>query len=246
MLTIFFWKQRNRWDFMSIYAIADLHLSFSTGKSKSMEIFEGWEGYEFRLDKNWRSIVSDDDTVVVVGDLSWAMSLTEAYEDFCYLNGLPGKKVLVKGNHDYWWSSRKKIEDYLAENKFSTVSILHNSSEIVGKYAICGTRGWLLTPRNEKDSLILRREVGRLRTSILSGKVEGIEPLVFMHYPPVYDCFECEEIMKVLVENGVKRCYYGHVHGKISARKARVGNYKGVSFILVACDQVGFSPVLVA
>lgn len=241
-----FTLRRRRISFMKIYTIADLHLSFSVGRSKSMEIFDGWQNYERKLEHNWKKLVSHDDVVVIIGDLSWSMDLNEAYADFCFLNNLPGKKILIKGNHDYWWSSKKKIETYLKENNFSTISILHNSSERCGKYAICGTRGWFLEPKNENDSKVLNREVGRLQTSILAGKDTGLEPLVFMHYPPIYDNFKCEEIMKVLVENKIKRCYYGHVHGKFSAQKAKIGEYRGISFFLVACDRVDFTPVLVA
>ena len=130
---------------MALYAIADLHLPLGTGEKKSMNIFNGWENYVDRIEKNWRKLVKPEDTVVIAGDFSWAMRLEEAFEDFKFIESLPGKKILLKGNHDYWWSTRKKIETYLSENGFSSVSILHNSMQEVGNVAVCGTRGWFMT-----------------------------------------------------------------------------------------------------
>lgn len=230
---------------MSIYAISDLHLSLSTGKSKVMDIFSGWENYITKIETNWFKTVSDDDTVVVAGDLSWAMKLDETYRDFVFLENLPGKKILIKGNHDYWWNSKNKIKNYLKTNNFSTISIVYNSSIVVENKAICGTRGWFLDLKEDNDAKILQREVGRLRRSIEMGEKTNLEPIVFLHYPPVYDTFECQEIMDVLLENKIKRCYYGHLHGKTSARKAKIGEYKGINFKLIACDQINFTPILV-
>ena len=135
---------------MSIYAIADLHLSLSIGESKTMEVFRGWEDYVKKIEENWVRTVSETDTVVVAGDLSWAMKLEEAYKDFLFLENLPGKKILVKGNHDYWWSSKGKINQYLIEKNFLSISIIYNSAEIVENRAICGTRGWFLESKRRK------------------------------------------------------------------------------------------------
>lgn len=230
---------------MSVYAIADLHLSFSTGKVKEMDVFTEWCGYTKKLRKNWYTTVNSEDTVVIVGDLSWSMKLEESFEDFNFLNALPGKKILIKGNHDYWWSSKNKINNYLLENKFDTVSILHNSAQIAGNFAICGTRGWILEPKEEKDIKILSREVQRLETSIRFGKETGLEPVVFLHYPPVYGSAVCKELMEVLVKHKIKKCYYGHLHGRLAAEKAKIGEYRGVVFNLVSADYVNFTPVLV-
>jgi len=230
---------------MSIYAIADLHLSLSTGESKTMEVFRGWENYVKRIEENWVKTVSDADTVVVAGDLSWAMKLEKAYKDFLFLENLPGRKILIKGNHDYWWSSKNKINQFFKEKDFSSIYIIHNSAEAAENYVICGTRGWFLESKENEDIKILNREVGRLERSIELGKQTGLEPIVFLHYPPVYENFECEEILNVLLENNIKRCYYGHLHGKISGKKAKIGEYKGINFRLISSDQINFTPILV-
>lgn len=230
---------------MSLYAIADLHLSLSVGENKRMSVFPDWEDYVSKIEKNWNNIVNFKDTVIVAGDLSWAVNLESAFEDFDFLNNLYGKKVLIKGNHDYWWSSKNKINNYLMENKFSTISIVHNSTINVENFAICGTRGWLLEPKEKKDLKILSREVCRLEESIKLGKKTGLEPIVFLHYPPVYDSFECKEIIDVLIRNKIKKCYYGHLHGKQFTRKAKVGIYRGINFKLISADYLNFTPVLV-
>ena len=173
------------------------------------------------------------------------MKLEETYKDFAFLENLPGKKILIKGNHDYWWSSKNKIKNYLKKNNFSTISIIYNSSKVVENKVICGTRGCFLDLKEANDVKILQREVGRLQRSIEMGKKTSLEPIVFLHYPPVYDTFECKEIMDVLLENKIRKCYYGHLHGKNSAKKAKIGEYKGIHFELIACDQINFTPILV-
>lgn len=228
---------------MAIYAIADLHLSFGT--NKKMDVFDGWSNYTDRLKNNWEKLVKQDDTVVIAGDLSWALKLEETYEDFKFLNGLPGEKILIKGNHDYWWGTKKKVDTYLQENGFNSISILFNSAVPVENVAVCGTRGWSYDCTENEDIKILKREVGRLQTSIQMGIATGLEPVVFLHYPPVYGEYECEEIMDVLISNGIKRCYYGHIHGKNTARKAITGEYKGIKFYMVSADRIEFCPVLV-
>ena len=183
---------------MAIYAIADLHLSKGTGKNKSMDIFTGWENYEDRLEKNWKNIVTANDTVVIAGDISWALKL----------EGLPGKKILLKGNHDYWWSTKKKIDTYLHANNFNSISLIYNSAENVGNYSICGTRGWFYDNIDKTDDKILKREVQRLEVSIKSAEKFAKEPIAFLHYPPIYGQFKCIEILNVLEKFQIKRCYY--------------------------------------
>lgn len=228
---------------MALYAIADLHLSFGT--DKNMDVFNGWSNYTDRLKKNWEQLVKKDDTVVIAGDLSWALKLEETYEDFKFLNMLPGKKILIKGNHDYWWGTKKKIDTYLSDNGFDSISILFNNSIKVGSVAVCGTRGWSYDCTQSEDIKILKREVGRLQTSIQSGKKMGLEPIVFLHYPPIFGEYECSEIMEVLISNDIKTCYYGHIHGKNTAKKAITGQYKGINFYMVSADNIDFCPVLV-
>lgn len=227
---------------MSLYAIADLHLSLSV--NKPMNIFEGWDDYVERLTENWQKTVSPEDTVVVPGDISWAMNLSEAKADFEYINKLNGHKVILKGNHDYWWNSMKKMQNFLDVNGFDTITILHNSYYPYGEYGICGTRGWINEPGVPADAKIIAREAGRLEASVLSAVNDGKTPLVFLHYPPVYagDCNR--EILDVMVKYGVKTCFYGHLHGK-AHRIAVCGEHDGINYQLVSGDFVQFCPKLV-
>lgn len=228
---------------MALYAIADLHLSLGT--DKPMDIFKGWQDYSVRLERNWRNLVSDKDTVVVSGDISWAMRLEECYEDFKFINSLPGKKILLKGNHDYWWATKKKIDEYLSVNGFDTISILFNNSFTVDGVTICGSRGWYYDADSDADIKVIRREVGRLKLSLDSVCDKEKTPIVFLHYPPVYGDLECKEIMDTLVEYGIKECYYGHLHGAHTHKNAVTGIYKDINMHLISTDYVDFTPVLV-
>lgn len=228
---------------MSLFSIADLHLSLGT--DKPMDIFSGWTNYVSRLEKNWLKLINDDDTVVIGGDISWAMKLENTYEDFAFINALPGKKIFIKGNHDYWWQTKKKMEDFIRNNKFDTISILFNNAFEVENYAICGTRGWFYDAEADKDKKILLREAGRLRTSIDAGIKTGRQPIVFLHYPPVYQDRECEEIMNILIEYDIKKCYYGHIHGRRAFQYIPPREYKGIEMNLVSGDYLEFVPKLI-
>lgn len=226
---------------MSLFAIADLHLSL--GSDKPMDVFVGWEDYVARIDRNWRDAVGQDDTVVIAGDISWAMKLEEADADFRFIDALPGRKLILKGNHDYWWSTRKKIEAYFEQHHFSSLSIIHNSAAEAGQFAVCGTRGWLYDAESEEDRKIVSREVGRLNASIEAAEKTGKKPVAFLHYPPVYGGMECSEIMDVLVQHGIEDCYYGHIHGSAAAKRSPAGEYRGVRMHLISCDYLGFRPL---
>ena len=232
---------RKRVVVMNLFAIGDTHLSF--GKDKPMDIFKGWDNYVERLEKQWNAVVTDDDTVVINGDISWAMKLSECYEDFKFLNELNGKKIILKGNHDYWWTTLNKMNNYLKENDFSTISILFNNSYSFGDYAVCGTRGWFYDSP-ESDKKVILRERQRLIRSIECGLAENKEPIVFLHYPPVYDERVCEEIYSVLTEYKIKRCYFGHIHGE------KTGKYDhferdNIKFALISGDWLKFCPKLI-
>lgn len=228
---------------MALYAIADLHLSL--GADKPMDVFRGWENYVERLEKNWRSLVTDADTVVIAGDISWGMKLEETERDFEFLNSLPGKKLLLKGNHDYWWSTRNKIDTYFSQRGFDTMRIVFNSAERVGNITVCGTRGWLYNAETAEDRKIVARENGRLIASLKAAQALGGTPVVFLHYPPVYDTAECAALLDTMLEYGVRDCYFGHIHGDHAAKKALVGEYKGIRMHLVSCDYIRFMPKLV-
>lgn len=229
---------------MSLFAIADTHLSLGT--DKPMDVFKGWTDYVDRLKSNWERLVTDVDTVVIAGDISWAMKLEECYEDFSFLNSLPGQKILLKGNHDYWWQTRKKIDAYLAENRFDTLHILFNDAYLIEGRTVCGTRGWYYDKEGEHDNKVINREIGRLKMSYQAAKaLSDTDPIVFLHYPPVYGDVECEEIMQALLELGVKECYYGHLHGERTHKNAVTGEYKGIDFHLISGDYTRFIPILV-
>lgn len=229
---------------MSLFAIADLHLSLSA--NKPMDVFHGWENYVQRLEKNWRALVTENDTVVIAGDISWGMRLEETEKDFAFLHALPGKKLLLKGNHDYWWSTRSKIEAYLGSLGYDDIEIVHNSACRVGEISVCGSRGWMCRAVTEDDKKIVRREAGRIETSIRLAEQLGGTPVVFLHYPPVYDGIESTEILDVLERHGIRECYFGHIHGSQAARRFLVGEHRGIRMRLISADHVAFMPVLVA
>lgn len=228
---------------MAVYAISDLHLSFNT--DKSMDVFPGWYDYTNKIKQNWESTVKNEDFVVIPGDISWAMRLNETKKDFEFINNLPGKKILIKGNHDYWWSTSKKINDFLQENNFNTISIVFNSAIKADNICICGTRGWMYNSDEPEDEKILNREVERLRRSLDSAKAFENETVVFLHYPPVYNFQESEEIINLLIERNIKKCYYGHIHGSGAKKGIIEGKYKGIDFKLVSCDYINFKPLLI-
>jgi predicted phosphohydrolase len=226
-----------------LFTIGDLHLSLGT--DKPMDIFHGWDNYLERLTENWKRIVNDDDTVVIAGDISWAMKLSECEKDFSYINSLPGNKILLKGNHYYWWDTVSKINRYLGENRFDRIKILFNNSFEIDEYNICGTRGWGIDCEKTEDIKILNRECGRLKLSLDSVKDKSKETIVFLHYPPIYADNVCEEIIDILKEYNINKCYYGHIHGSKMIKAAFNGKYEGIKFKLISCDAVKFTPTLV-
>ena len=221
---------------MALYVIGDTHLSLSS--NKPMDVFGGgWEGYVDKLRAGFGS-VGPEDTVVLCGDLSWGMSLEEAEADFAFLDALPGaRKLLLKGNHDYWWNTAAKMNRFFAENGFTTLQILHNNCYEYGDWALCGTRGWFYEETG--DQKVFKRELIRLETSL---KAAGERPkLCFLHYPPLYQGYSCPEIIALLERYEVRLCCYGHLHGG-SHRLAVEGMRGGVEYRLVSADYVGFRP----
>ncbi|MBP5361661.1 MAG: metallophosphoesterase [Ruminococcus sp.] len=232
---------------MSLYAIGDLHLSFSD-PSKTMSVFAGWDNYQEKIEKNWRDIVKPEDTVVLAGDISWGMSIQQAEPDFRFINDLPGRKIILKGNHDYWWVTMRKMEGFFAEKGFDTLNILHNNHYEYNGYGICGTRGWVNGTdgeKDEQDEKVLKREVQRLETSIQSAVNAGLEPLVFMHYPPIFASNFNYDILEVLYRYKIKACYYGHIHGRSAHALCVTNTYDDIDFHLIAGDYIQFMPVKV-
>lgn len=232
---------------MAIYTIGDLHLSFH--ENKPMSIFgENWEGHEEKIKKDWTKKVQENDLVVIPGDFSWSTYLKDTVQDFDYLNKLPGKKLLLKGNHDYWWTTVTSMKNFLQENRFENIDFLYNNSYEYENYIICGTRGWSSTEDGE-DRKLLKRETIRLELSLQDGiKNYGKEKeiLVFMHYPPINNSNliqnETNDFIRIMQKYDVKRCYYGHLHSN-SIQEAVEGKNFGIDFKLVSADGVDFKLV---
>ncbi len=226
---------------MSLYALSDLHLSF--GADKSMEVFRGWEHYTERIEANWKRIVKENDTVVLAGDTSWGLDIKDSFKDFTFLQNLPGKKILLKGNHDYWWNTMSKMNAFLAENNFDSISFLHNNTVLVEKFAVCGTRGWLYDGTGQQDKKVILRECGRLKMSLEAAEKTGLKPIVFLHYPPVYGEYTCDEILNVLEEHNIDMLYYGHIHG--AGENNAPSGYKNIKMRIISCDCVDFTPIFI-
>lgn len=203
---------------MAIFAISDLHLSFGT--DKPMNVFGNvWENYEEKIANNWKKQVNENDVVIIPGDISWGIDLKEAFPDFKYINELPGKKILLRGNHDYYFSTKTKLQKFFKENSLDTLEFLHNNAIELDEYILCGTRGWGKTENNDKklDKKIIEREALRLKLSLDEGRKiqEKIleeknikkDILVAMHFPPFIANYE-----EILKEYDVKMCIYGHLH----------------------------------
>lgn len=228
---------------MALYAIGDLHLCL--GAEKPMDIFGGaWTGYMEKL-RQGVSQITTDDTTVLLGDLSWALDLEDAKADFAWINEIPGRKIILKGNHDYWWSTASKFYKFCDANGFSNQFILNNNHYEYDGFAICGTRGWFFEEEKsgEHDEKVFRRELIRLEASLQSAG--ELPKMVFLHYPPRYKGYECQEILNLLKAYQVRRCYYGHLHGA-SHGLAMEGLWDGIEFKLVSADRLNFKPCLVA
>ena len=225
---------------MRLYAIGDLHLSF--GADKPMDVFgKKWTGYVEKL-REGLSVIRPEDTTVLLGDLSWAMDMQSAKEDFAFISAIPGRKIILKGNHDYWWTTAAKFYRFCEENGFSDLWVLNNNCYFWGDYAICGTRGWFYEEERgaAHDAKILNRELIRLETSLKAAGDREI--LCFLHYPPVYRGYRCEPLMELLQRYKVRTCYYGHLHSE-SHRLAVTGECEGIDFHLAATDYTGFRPI---
>ena len=228
---------------MALYAIGDLHLSL--GAEKPMDVFGGaWEGYMDKLEEGI-TCIGPEDTTVLLGDLSWALDLVQAKEDFAWIDRIPGKKIILKGNHDYWWSTASKFYKFCQENGFSDQFILNNNHYEYGNLAICGTRGWFFeeSRSNDHDEKVFKRELIRLEASLQSAG--NLEKMVFLHYPPRYKGYECTEILELLERYQVSKCFYGHLHGP-SHSLAMEGLWDGMEYKLVSADRLNFKPHLVA
>ena len=225
---------------MALYAIGDLHLCL--GAPKPMDIFGGaWVGYMEKL-RQGMQVLTPEDTLVLMGDLSWALDLESAKADFAWIAALPGRKIILKGNHDYWWSTAAKFTRFCQENGFENLFLLNNNCYFYENTAICGTRGWFYEEERsgQHDEKVFRRELGRLEASLKAAGEQ--EKLVFLHYPPRYKGYECPEILSLLERYGVRRCFYGHLHGG-SRSLAREGLWSNIDYRLLSADQLDFRPM---
>ena len=224
---------------MALYAIGDLHLSL--GAPKPMDVFGGaWVGYMDKL-KEGMSVIGPEDTTILLGDLSWAMDLNHAVADFAWINEIPGRKIILKGNHDYWWSTASKFYKFCQQQGFENMLVLNNNCYEYENWAICGTRGWFFEEERsgQHDEKVFKRELIRLETSL--KEAGDREKMVFLHYPPRYKGYTCHEILELLDKYQVRRCFYGHLHSG-SHKLAVEGTWDGVDFRLVSSDYLGFKP----
>lgn len=225
---------------MSLFVMADLHLSLSA--DKPMDVFGGWKDYMQKIEENWQKKIKPEDTVVIPGDISWAMSLEQSRKDMEFINNLNGRKIIMKGNHDYWWNTKNKMDNFFARNGFSTLNILHNNYYEYDGIGICGSRGWINDTGEQADKKVLRREAGRLEASISLAEAAGLKPVVFLHYPPVYGSSCNYDILEVLQSHGIKWCFYGHIHGR-GSEYAINGERGGINYRLIASDFLHFDPM---
>ena len=238
---------------MSVFVIADLHLDIKSNE-KSMEIFGNrWQNYVNKIEKNWGRLISEEDTVIIPGDISWGLNLEAAIHDLKWIDKLNGKKILLKGNHDFWWSTVSKTQKFFEENDITTIQILSNNAYEVGPYIICGSRGWFTdntmqsTSQNVDYNKIINREVIRLKMSLDNAKRlqrdSEKEILVFLHFPPIWGDFKCEEIVALLSEYNIKRCFFGHIHSNYTAPSSFVD--KGIKYTLISADFIDFIPQII-
>lgn len=222
---------------MALYVLGDPHLSFSV--DKPMDIFGArWKNHAEKIKENWIRTVKKEDTVVLAGDLSWGISLNEAKEDLGFLHSLPGKKILLRGNHDYWWETLAKMDRFFKENDWDDFLILQNNCISAEGFAICGTRGWNVDDGSEQDLKILRREAQRLELSLKAAPV-GAERIVFFHFPPIGE--RESPFIPILKKYGVRLCYYGHLHG-LKAGNTPIIEKENIQFQLISCDAINFIP----
>ena len=239
---------------MAVFVIADLHLDTVTNE-KSMEVFGNrWQGYIEKIQKNWTRVVSDDDTVIIPGDISWALTTEDALADLKWIDALPGRKIIMKGNHDFWWSTLSKMRRFFCENCINSIDILYNNALEVENYIVAGSRGWFVDKSVQPSKAvsadydkIVNREVIRLKLSLDEAKKlsesTGKEIIAFFHFPPVWSDFECVEILETLKEYNVSRCYFGHIHGCYA--QGGVFKWENIEFRMISADFLDFLPQII-
>lgn len=232
---------------MALFTISDLHLSFGT--DKPMDVFSHkWANHAEKIKNNWNTVITSDDIVVVGGDLSWGMRKDDTESDFEFLNSLNGRKILIKGNHDYWWSTLNKLNCFVLEKGYKNISFLQNNAIDAGNYVVCGTRGWLYSDdcTKDEDVKIYNRELLRLENSLEDSKKFGGNPVVFMHYPPYKNFSEPDyNYVSLMKEYGVSACIFGHIHGD-ACNSVFKGEYENIKFLLASSDYLDFMPIKIS
>ncbi len=238
---------------MSVFVISDLHLA-TANEQKSMEIFgKRWKNYIEKIKDNWKSVVGENDTVILPGDISWALTTEDALSDLLWLDALPGKKIIMKGNHDFWWSTVSKLTAFFAKHEINSIDILNNNAIECEKYIIAGSRGWFTdkSMQNTEEKVdydkIINRECIRLRMSLENAKKinyqNNKEIIVFLHFPPIWGEFVCEPILSLLKEYKIERCYFGHIHGNYA--QPNFFEYQKIHFYMISADFIDFLPRIV-
>ena len=238
---------------MSVFVIADLHLA-TADSQKSMEVFgKRWKNYIQKIRNNWQRVVSESDTVIIPGDISWGLATADALDDLLALESLPGTKIIMKGNHDFWWSTVSKLNKFFEENNIKTIKLLNNNALEVENYIVAGSRGWFTdkSMQNVEEDVdydkIINREAIRLRMSLNEAvklrRDTDREVVVFLHFPPVFKSFVCNEFIEVLKHYNIKNCYFGHIHGVYNV--PRSFTYEDINFTLVSSDFNNFVPMII-
>ena len=238
---------------MAIYVIADLHLDINSNE-KSMEVFGArWQNYTNRILGNWKKLVGENDTVIIPGDISWGLTTQDALYDLLWIDKLPGKKIILKGNHDFWWSTVSKMKKFFCENCISSIDILNNNAFEVENYIVAGSRGWFVDKSIQSMDLnvdydkIVNREVIRLNMSLESAKSlqndNNKEIIAFFHFPPVWSDYCCQPIIDTLKRYDIKRCYFGHIHGCYTLNGCF--EYDGIKYYMVSADYLDFIPLFI-
>ncbi len=238
---------------MAVFVIADLHLA-TADEQKSMEVFgKRWKNYIEKIQDNWRAVVTENDTVIIPGDISWGLATQDALSDLLWLEALPGKKIIMKGNHDFWWSTVSKLTAFFDANNIKSIDVLNNNAIEVENYIIAGSRGWFTdkTMQNTDGDIdynkIVNRESIRLKMSLerateLKGNSDK-EIIAFLHFPPIWGDFECEPIIDLLCSYNIKRCYFGHIHGNYA--NPDCFEHKNIKFFIISADFLDFLPKIV-
>ena len=235
---------------MSLFSIADLHLSLTV--DKPMDKFGSrWQGYTEKIEKRWKSVVTDADTVIIPGDISWGIDLNEALADLKFIDALPGKKIIGKGNHDYWWSTVTKMKAFFEEHGITTIDFLFNNALETPEAIIAGTRGWYVEEKLQVTETadydkIVSRENQRLEMSLREAvklRGESDKPiLVYFHFPPVFKHFRCNEFIETMKKYGIKNCYFGHIHSNYTI--PRTVETDGILMTMISADFLDFVPMI--